>query len=81
MKNMMGMSCRTHRGGEKCITEGMKTLGRLEIKVDLKETGCDGIHWIQLAQLRALVNMVINFKPDERLQASQEGHCSMESVT
>jgi hypothetical protein len=36
------------------------------IKIDLRETGCDGVDWIELAQerdqWRALVNTVMNLR-------------------
>jgi hypothetical protein len=50
--------------------EGKRPLGRLRhrwkdnIKMDLRETGIDGVNWIQLAQDRvwwwAFVSMVMN---------------------
>jgi hypothetical protein len=52
--------------------EGKRPLGRPRrrwvnnIKIDLRETGWDGMDWIDLAQdsdqLRALVNTVTNFR-------------------
>jgi hypothetical protein len=52
--------------------EGKRPLGRqrcrwdYNIKLDLRETGWDGIYWIDLAQdrdqWRALVNMVKNLR-------------------
>jgi hypothetical protein len=32
------------------------------IKIDLRETEWDGVDWIDLAQLRALVNTVMNLR-------------------
>jgi hypothetical protein len=59
----------------RCVTgapEGKKPLGRPRrrwvdnIKIDLRETGWDGIDWIDLAQdrnqWRALMNTVINLR-------------------
>ena len=53
-------------------TEGKRPLGRprrrreANIKVDPQEMGCEGLHWIDLAQerdrWRALVNVVMNFR-------------------
>jgi hypothetical protein len=50
--------------------EGKRPLGRPRwrwmdhIKMDLRETGCDGVDWMELAQdrdqWRALVNTVVN---------------------
>jgi hypothetical protein len=52
--------------------EGKRTQGRPRcrwvnnIKMDLREIGCDGINWIDLAQdrdkWRALVNTVMNLR-------------------
>jgi hypothetical protein len=52
--------------------EGKRPLGRPRcrwvgnVKMDLRETGWDGMDWIDLAQdrdqWRALVNMVMNFE-------------------
>jgi hypothetical protein len=52
--------------------EGKRPLGRPRrrwvdnIKMDLRETGCDGMDWIELAQdrdqWRALVNTVMNLR-------------------
>jgi hypothetical protein len=52
--------------------EGKRPLGRLRrrwvdnIKIDLREIGCDGMEWIELAQdrdqWRALVNTVMNLR-------------------
>jgi hypothetical protein len=52
--------------------EGKRPLGRFRrrwvnnIKMDLRETGWDGVDWIDLAQYRdqwrALVNTVMNFQ-------------------
>ena len=52
--------------------EGRRTLGRPRrrwednIKMDLREVGCEGMGWIELAQdrgrWRALVNTVMNFR-------------------
>jgi hypothetical protein len=52
--------------------EGKRPLGRprlrweYEIRVDLRETGCEGMEWIQLAQLRdqwrSLINTVMNLR-------------------
>jgi hypothetical protein len=52
--------------------EGRKSLGRPRcrwmdnIRIDLRETGCDGLHWVDLAQnrdqWRALVNTVMNLR-------------------
>ena len=51
--------------------EGMRPLGRPRrrwednIKMDLKEEGCGGMDWIDLAQdsrCRALVNAVVNLR-------------------
>jgi hypothetical protein len=52
--------------------EGKRPLGRRRrrwvdnIKMDLREIGCDGLDWIQLAQdrdqWRALVNTVMNLR-------------------
>ena len=53
-------------------SEGKRTVGRSRcklgdnIKMDLKEVGCGGMDWIDLAQNRdrwwALVNSVMNFR-------------------
>jgi hypothetical protein len=55
-------TCGTHRGGERCLqglvgrTVGKRPLGRTRcrrddnIKMELKETGIDGVNWIRLAQ-------------------------------
>jgi hypothetical protein len=52
--------------------EGRRPLGRTRrrwvdnIKIDLRETGWDGVDWVDLAhdrdQWRALVNTVMNFR-------------------
>ena len=48
--------------------EGKRPLGRLRrrwednIKMDIQELGCGGVDWIELAQDRALVNAVMNFR-------------------
>jgi hypothetical protein len=52
--------------------EGKRPLGRPRrrwvdnIKMDLRETGCDGVDWIDMAQdrdlWRALVNTVLNLR-------------------
>jgi hypothetical protein len=52
--------------------EGKRPLGRPRhrwvdnIKMDLREIGCDGVDWIELAQdrdqWRVLVNTVMNFR-------------------
>jgi hypothetical protein len=48
--------------------EGERPLGRPRhrwednIKMDLKETGWGGMDWIDLAQDRAIVNMVMNLQ-------------------
>jgi hypothetical protein len=52
--------------------EGKRPLGRPRhswvdnIKIDLRDIGCDGMNWIDLAQngdkLRALVNTVMNLQ-------------------
>jgi hypothetical protein len=53
-------------------SEGKRPLGRPRsrwednIKMDLQELGCDGVHWIELAQdgdrWRALMNAVMNLR-------------------
>jgi hypothetical protein len=51
-------------------TEGKIPLGRPRwvdnVKMDLREIGCDGVDWIELAQdrdqWRALVNTVMNLR-------------------
>jgi hypothetical protein len=52
--------------------EGRRPLGRARrrwvdnIKIDLREIGCDGVDWVDLAQgrdhWRALVNTVMNLR-------------------
>jgi len=52
--------------------EGKKPLGRPRrrwddnIKMDIQEVGCEGVHWIELLQdrdrWRAIVNAVINLR-------------------
>jgi hypothetical protein len=58
--------------GKKSNPEGRRLLGRPRcrwvgnIKLDLREIGCDGMDWINLEQDRdqwmALVNMVMNLQ-------------------
>jgi hypothetical protein len=74
IKDEMGRACSMN--GEKRILvgkpEGKRPLGRLRcrsvdnMKIDLREMGCDGMDWIDLAQDRvqwkALVNMVMNLR-------------------
>jgi hypothetical protein len=70
------MTCSTHgegRGVYRILVgrpEGKRPLGRPRrrwednIKIDLRETGIDGVYWIRLAQdrvrWRAFVNTVMN---------------------
>jgi hypothetical protein len=48
--------------------EGKRPLGRPRrrwvdnIKIDLRERGWNGMDWIDLAQVRALVNTVMNLR-------------------
>jgi len=70
--NEMGGACSTNRTVEKCIQylvgkcEGKKPLGRPRCRwnniiMDLREIGCEGVEWMDLAQdrdqWRALVNL------------------------
>jgi len=58
----MGGICSTHGRDEKCIQnfaryEGKKLLGRIshrweDIRMDLGETGWEGVNWIHLTQDR-----------------------------
>jgi hypothetical protein len=60
--------------------EGRRPLGRPRcrwvdnIKMDLREIGWDGVHWVDLAQdrdhLRALVNTVMNLRVHKMLGSS-----------
>jgi hypothetical protein len=74
----VGGTCGTHGRGEEVYRvlmgkpEGKRPLGRPrrrwedEIRMDLRETGCGSVDWIQLAQdrdcWRALVNTVMNLR-------------------
>jgi hypothetical protein len=72
----MGRACSTNGAEEECIwvgkPEGNRPLGRPRrrwvdnIIMDLRETGWDGMDWIDLAQDRdqwmALVNTVMNLR-------------------
>jgi hypothetical protein len=74
----MGGALSTNEGEEECIWDiGVKarmkeTLGKPRrmwmdnIRMDLREIGCDGVDWIDMAQdrdqCRALVNMVLNLR-------------------
>ena len=60
-KNEVGGSCSTY--GKSCgEPEGKRTLGRPRhrwednIKMDLQEVGCEGMDWISVGTLWALVN-------------------------
>ena len=74
----MGGTCSTYGGEYRRKQdlvgkpEGKRTLGRLSrrwednIKMDLKEVGCEGMDWISVAQerdrWRALLSAVMNLK-------------------
>jgi hypothetical protein len=74
----MGRACSTNGGDEECIRilvqkpEGKRPLERPRhrwvdnIKMDLREIGCDGMDWLELAEdrdhWRALVNTVMNLR-------------------
>jgi hypothetical protein len=74
----MGRACSTNRGEEEVYRvlmgkpEGKRPLGSLRrrlvvnIKIDLREIGWDGMEWTDLAQdryqCRALVNTVMNLR-------------------
>jgi hypothetical protein len=63
-ENEVGGTCGTHGRGEECVglqgfdgkPEGKRPLGRPRrrwengIRMDLRETGCGSVDWIQLAQ-------------------------------
>jgi hypothetical protein len=57
------------------------------IKLDVQEVGCEGMDWIELSQVRAIVKTVMNlrvpynarnFLTSSEPVASQEGLCFME---
>jgi hypothetical protein len=74
----MGATCSAYGGEESVYSvvvgkpEGKRPLGRPRhrwkdnIKMDLQEVGCEGMDWIELAQVRdrwrALVNAVMNLR-------------------
>jgi hypothetical protein len=72
----MGWACSAYGGEERCIQGfgggNLRPLGiprrRREdnIKADLQEMGCEGMDWIELAQIRetwqTLVNAVMNLQ-------------------
>jgi hypothetical protein len=70
----MGRTCGTYgerRGAYRALVgkpEGRRPFGRWEdnIKMDLREVGCGGADWVDLAQdrdrWRALVNAVMNLR-------------------
>jgi hypothetical protein len=46
--------------------EDLEADGRIIIRIDLKETGCEGVNWIQMVQdrvqWRALMNTAMNLR-------------------
>jgi len=77
-KNEMGGASSAYGGGERCVQGfggkpvGRRPLGRPRrrwednIRMDLREVGCGGVDWMELAQdrdrWRALVSAVMNLR-------------------
>ena len=50
--------------------EGNRRLGRLHIKIDLKQVSCESVDWASTAQCHALVNNELLFNFHERCAVS-----------